>query len=235
MVFVNKRLSFSQFMMVFVVCFLVLPLSRVSAETGETRYVSDYLLINLKTSPKPPFSTVTRIETGDALEILDENDNYYKVKTSEEQIGWVAKRYTTSETPKAIIIKKLTQKIADLESSDKAGFVKLNTENSKLQDELSKAEAKITQLSTQLQSLERLNESLKTIDPVKFEAMKKLAADMQNQSSQQQETILMLEEDNRKLQNKWKLYWFAAGACVLLLGIIIGKIPSKKQKKSLSF
>ncbi len=235
MVFAKKHFSFNQFILTLAVCFAVLPLNIVHAETGETRYVSDYLLINLKTAPKPPFSTVTRIETGDALMVLDENDDYFKVKTTQNKIGWVAKRYTTAKTPKDIIIQELEKKVARLENSDNEGFVKLNNENSLLQSELSKAETKITLLSTQIQALEEHNQTLKSIDPVKFKAMKKIATDMQNQSALQQEAIITLEENNKRLQNKWRFYWFLAGALVLLIGIIIGKFPSKKQKNSLSF
>ena len=235
MVLAKKRFSLSPYITVLVVCFTVLSFNIAQAETGNTRYVSDYLLINLKTAPRPPFSTVTRIETGNPLEILDENSDYYKVKTINNKIGWVAKRYTTAETPKATIIKELEKKIVRLKNSDKMDFVTINSENSFLQDELSRSKDKISQLSNQLQSLDKLNQTLKTIDPGKFEAMKKLSTDLQAQTSQQQKTIIMLEKNNKTLQNKSKLYWFVAGALVLLIGIIIGKFLNKKQQKSLSF
>ncbi len=202
---------------------------------AETRYVSDFLIINLKTQINSPYSTVARISTGDALEILDEQEKYYKVKTATGKIGWVQTKYTTDKLPKKVIIQQLEKKIAELKRERKNGVVKFIQDNKNLSTQLQLAEKTIRDQESKIQKLTEVNKILHNIDPKKYQAMTILAKDLKKQTSQLQQQIQILKKDNDRLRDNSRIFWFATGAVIFLTGILFGKMPAKRQRKTLNF
>lgn len=212
---------------------LLIPATQglTAEKSNETRYVSDFLIINLRNNMDPPYSVVGRIKTGEALRILKEKGNYYKVETSEKKIGWVSKQFTTHETPKSIIIKNLEEKVTQLESKDEFGLKKLLDAKEIAQSGLQKAEEKVAVLNMEITELKKLNSTLHTIDPKKYSSALTELKKLQASHLQQQTLLTATQNENRTFQIKSNIYWFLAGAFVLFFGILLGKIPSKRQKK----
>jgi len=100
--------------------FLIFPFflyaTTSESEIGVTKYISDLVVINLKTSVKAPYSPTTTVYSGDPVIILKEQGNFYKVETTKGITGWVSKNYLKDETPKPIIIKQLQDELSDLKA-----------------------------------------------------------------------------------------------------------------------
>ena len=227
---VHKIYAFTIFLLLFL---LFIPATRgfTAEKSNNTRYVSDFLIINLRDNMESPYSIVGRIKTDDALKILGEKGKYYKVKTSENKVGWVAKQFTTAATPKSFIIKDLKERIAQLESKDEFGLKKVLDQKETALAELKKAEENIAVLNKKITELETLNTSLHTIDPQKYNTTLTHFKELKKSYIEQQNLLATVQKDNRTYQFKSKIYWFLAGAFVLFFGILLGKIPSKRQKK----
>lgn len=131
---------------------LIVVLSALGTVKAETVYVSDELVITLRTGKGPGFKIVDYINTGTRLEILKEEDNYLKVSTPEGKEGWVLKRYVSSEPPKAEIIEQLTKKIESMKAamgnaeSILAERDRLLEENKRLKNEKEELEQDLTSL-----------------------------------------------------------------------------------------
>ena len=225
---------FSKFIFLLFTSFLFIFLL-ISSLQAETRYVSDFLVINLRSSIEAPYSIVTRITTGDSLEILAEEGEYLKVKTANEEIGWISKKYTTEDVPKETIIAKLEQQIAALTGSSQQDHTQLIEDNEDLSAKLQEKQQTIDQQKKKIEELTSINKNLKNVDPEKYQEMNKLISDLKNKANQFQQTINSLQADNQQLRDKNRIFWFIAGSLVFLLGLLFGKIPSKRKKKTLSF
>lgn len=96
---------------------LLLALALPLAAQAKTVYVSDELVITMRTGKGPGFKIIDYLETGTPLEVLQEEDNYTKVRTSAGKEGWVLSRYVTAETPKDRVIERLEKEIGDLKAT----------------------------------------------------------------------------------------------------------------------
>jgi len=115
---------------------------------AKTQYVSDELIITLREGKGNEYKIIRMLPVGTPLLIIEESDQYLRVRTQDGREGWVLKQYITSEIPKAQIIAGLKQEIDRLktESKDAVGVMnerdnlmtlnaKLNTESEHLRKE----------------------------------------------------------------------------------------------------
>lgn len=141
-----------------VLFFLLTPFFPFSQSLAETRYVSDFLVINLKDNLEKPYQVVAKVKSNDPLIILEENDTYAKVETEGKQVGWIAKQYLTATLPKNLVIEQLRKEIEDLRanrpsapaSASSAAVPSVSqdilTERDRLQAELQAAMTRIAEL-----------------------------------------------------------------------------------------
>ena len=118
---------------------------------AKTQYVSDELVINLREGKGNEYKIIKMLRNGTPLNILEEAEQYLKVRTEEGLEGWVLKQYITSETPKTAIIAerdRLSSLLGQC-SGDKVS----------LQNELKTAKLSVTEtesLRKEISRLERL-------------------------------------------------------------------------------
>ena len=96
--------------------------SVIASADDEIRYVSDVLIINLKTSVEAPFKVVTTLYSNDRLELLEIDGRFSKVRTEEGQEGWIASQYLTNKTPKTVIIEELRSQLEAVSAAEKDTF-----------------------------------------------------------------------------------------------------------------
>ena len=128
----------------------------VSGVFAETGYVSDMLILSLREGPGRQYNILSTLRSNTAVEILEKQGNYFKVKTEPGDIGWVERRYITPELPKTITIERLQEKIETLAQQKEA----LNGANAELQKEKSALINQNTQLSEQNSTLAEENSTL---------------------------------------------------------------------------
>ncbi len=86
----------------------VLMLSALIAN-AKTQYVSDELVINLREGKGNEYKIIKMLKRDTPLKILEEGDQYLRVRTEEGLEGWVLKQFVTSETPKTAVIAGLKE------------------------------------------------------------------------------------------------------------------------------
>jgi uncharacterized protein YgiM (DUF1202 family) len=91
--------------------FLLLTLY-ASSVMAETIYVHDYLRVGIRANPNSTDVPIAVVTTGDALEVLDEQEGYYKVRAESGVEGWVSKSYVSSDPPARMLLEK-SQKETD--------------------------------------------------------------------------------------------------------------------------
>ncbi|MEJ2181491.1 MAG: TIGR04211 family SH3 domain-containing protein [Gammaproteobacteria bacterium] len=105
----------------------------VLAETG---YVSDTLRVGLRPAPDSHAAPSGVIKTGMRLEVLESSNGYVRVKTEDDQEGWVRDTYIVNKPPAMITLQALQQRHGTLE-----GKLKTLQENNQVLQEANSIES----------------------------------------------------------------------------------------------
>ena len=209
---------------------------------AETQYVSDQLIITMREGQGKQYKIIKTLKAGTPLEIIEESEQYLKVRTKNDREGWVLKQYVTAETPKPEIIAGLEKEIDRLNT--KIEEYKRDMES--LLDELKSAKSdhnnKITDLqqnvSASREEAEQTSRNLKNITN-KYNALLKDSKDvvllveerdnMKASNSELQTRTEQLQKENYDLKQAQRIWWFIAGGGVFFVGWIVGKISRQKR------
>jgi SH3 domain protein len=234
------RMSTLKLILLFVLCIL-LSVS-VRAAYADRRYVSDMLIITLRTGQGQEYKVIKTLKTDTPVEVLEESESYLRVRTDEGEEGWVAKQYITPEVPKSLIIEglkeetnKLNARVEELEKDQaslleqfevatqrhgaKVEELEKNAGNSN--QEASRLKIKLAQITEKHNTL--IDQSKNVVDLISEQ--KKLKANNVSLNTR----VEHLQQENAGLRNTRRLQWFLAGGGVLLIGWLAGKVSRKKK------
>jgi SH3 domain protein len=192
-----------------------------------TKYVSDHLVITLRTGQGNQFQIIKTLSSGTVLTTLQETDSgYTQVRLEDGTEGWVRTQYLSDEVPAAVKLVKAEAKLA------------------KLGDKLATTQQELTELRKQKAELESqhaklLSENKTTTDKLdklgKIAARPKQLADENNELREKfakmSDEFNLIKQENQVLKDRSKRNWFLAGALVVIVGIIIGLIIPKLRRR----
>jgi SH3 domain protein len=227
-------------LILFIVLLILLSVS-VRATYADRRYVSDMLIITLRAGQGREYKVIKTLKTDTPVEVLEEGEEYLRVRTDEGEEGWVAKQYITPEVPKSVILEglkketsKLNARIEELEK-DQASILEqfevatqrhaakveeLEKNASNSNQEASRLKIKLAQITEKHNTL--IDQSKNVVDLISEH--KRLQAKNVNLNTR----VEHLQKENKDLRNTRRLQWFLAGGSVLLIGWIAGKVSRKK-------
>ncbi|MDH4264869.1 MAG: TIGR04211 family SH3 domain-containing protein [Deltaproteobacteria bacterium] len=209
---------------------------------AKTQYVSDQLIINMREGKGNEYKIIKMLTAGTPLEIIEESQQYLKVRTQNGQEGWVLKQYITLETPKNEIIAGLEKEIARL----KTKLENYQKDKDSLQEQLKTAKADYSD------RIKNLNQSISGSREEAEQTSKELkeVSEKYNTLVEQSKNIIELTHDrdrlkavnnrlstetehlrkeNSRLKYLRLIWWFLAGGGVFFVGWIIGSVSRKKR------
>jgi len=215
--------------------FIALTLLAASASAVhavEYQYVSDSLIITLRTGQGNTYQILKTLPTGTRLEVLETTDKgYTRVRTSDGTEGWVRTQYLMAEPTAAIQLDEATRKLNNLQE-----------EYDKLRSTLSEVQAERAQLATERDELlNKTKEAEDRLAHLNEVAARPIVLDRENRELQQKNVALekelqILNQENQALKDRAKREWFIAGAGVLLGGLLLGLlIPRIRWRKQSSW
>ena len=185
---------------------------------ADTRYVSDRLIISVRDAQNPDAAVLGYIETATPVDILEEKEDFLKIRTEDGLEGWVRAQYIVSEKPKVLIIEDLKNEIKVLNKD----FEKLEEEVDINQKFAAKAKNDFIQLNKKYTSL--LKHSTNTEELIsQVDKLKKLNAELNTE-------VKRLRKDRKNPLKSNRIQSFIAGAGVLLFGFILGGSVRKKKR-----
>ena len=199
-----------------------------------TKYVSDHLVITLRTGQGNQFQIIKTLPSGTQLDVLEETQTgYTQVRTTDGTEGWVRTQYLSDDPPAAEQLAKAQDKL------------------SKLQDKLNKVEQAYNDLRKQKAQLDSQHSKLLSENKATNEELTKLTQIAAHPKQLESENIELREkyakisdqynlvkQENQVLNDRSKRNWFLAGALVVIIGIVIGLIIPKlrfRRKDSWDF
>jgi SH3 domain protein len=200
----------------------------------------------LRAQPQKGAEVITYLRTDAKLEILGEEGSFYKVRTKEDETGFVQKSYLVEDTPKPVIIKKVIRDNEKLKARIKTLEQQYQEAISQGDDAQLKIVVELKEMRQRTSNLEKtLNEtkaSLKTTSS-EYDALKKNAKNVVAITTERDQLrvsneelsgkLAVIEEQKFDLQKSKTIRWFLAGAGVLFVGWILGKSSSSRRRSSL--
>jgi SH3 domain protein len=98
----------------------VVSLMLCAVANAETAYVTDVLQLGIHAAADTSDRAFANLVSGTAVEVLERNTGYARVKLADGREGWVRATYLVTTAPAAARIVELEAKIADLEGAASA-------------------------------------------------------------------------------------------------------------------
>ena len=206
---------------------LVIILSGAGLAQADTRYVTDSLEITLRTGPALDRKITAMLKSGQSMEIIEKGDDWSLVQLPNSSEGWVLNRFIRVEVPKSIQLEVLQQKYDDLLAGAAAPLKKLkevNGENTRLHANLERTKRDLGALQKSYKELRATTTDARRIKKERDQ----LSRDLADKSKDTRELKTALAA--AKKQNT--LWWFIAGAGVLLFGFVLGFALRPRRKRS---
>ncbi len=214
---------------------IVLLLLSVSLFTSEvqaaTKYVSDRLIITLRTGQGSQFKLIKTLTTGTKLEIIEEQTEtgYAHVRLEDGTEGWVRTQYLIDTPAAQTRLERLQKRYDNLKEKFSAGTEELKT----LKAEFAKLNQDYTKLTKEHKII---TDRMARINQV---AAKPILLDKENRELKEQNVTLtnemqLVSQENQILKDRSDRDWFIAGAGVIFFGILLGLLLPKfrSSKKS---
>ncbi|MFO7738942.1 MAG: TIGR04211 family SH3 domain-containing protein [Desulfatiglandaceae bacterium] len=210
---------------------LILGSLLLSESSWATRaYVTDSFEITLRTGPSSQNKVIAMPASGEAVEILNTQDDWSNVRLLGRQggavEGWVLSRYLISRLPWEIQARtfkdentRIKEKLEQIERDQKDS----TSREQELAGELKKNVDALKKLKEEYDSLKRGAANYLKLKKDYDAAVTKLETS--------EKTAQSLTKENERLRYSQRNKWFATGALVLLVGLIIGLVLGRKEKK----
>jgi SH3 domain protein len=186
---------------------------------GETVWVSDQFEVMLRTGPSTTNAIERMLSSGTELEFIEEDaeTGYSRVMTRGGTEGWVLSRYLMSEPAAREQLATLTQQLTDASAEGAS----MGSQLEGIRNEHEAAKVRIEELERDKADMQA------EIDKIRRTAANVLAIDKQNMNLQQQLTdaeitVSILEQENDQLSSRTTRNWFITGALVLFGGVLLG-------------
>jgi SH3 domain protein len=199
---------------------------------AETRYVSDKLVISVRSGPGKNASILKNISTGTAMTVLENKGEFIKVSVEGGLTGWVPKYYTETDVPKEQVIESLNLEMNRLQQETEKQASRLKELN-EIDKENKQNHNKINTLTRQLSEVQDKYNSLLVQSEDIVETIRERDS-LKEAAFSREQRLLELQKENQTLKNYKMIYWFATGGAIFLLGWLIGKLSRKSAKRSIT-
>jgi len=209
--------------------FLCLLLTVGSAQS-QTMYVTDELVITLRTGPSTQNTVIDNLSSGDRIEILeqDEENGYARVRvTGSGEEGWVLSRFLVGAQTAAL---ELSQTERELNSAA-SNIASLESELEAVRANLDTTQSKLTEFESNNTSLSRELSDIRSASANAIE-MRDQNESLRRRNNGLAQEVEELTARTSALADRSTQNWFVVGALVLVAGIVIGLIaPSLRRKR----
>jgi SH3 domain protein len=155
--------------------------------------------------------------SNDYLDVKEESGDWVKVTTPDGQEGWVATRLLTSETPKALIVEQLNEKVKSLANTIDA----LQERNKILEKENRELKYSVSNLNTAIGKSKGEYDNLKQASSTYLE-LKEFHEKLVSADQAKTKQMEALTKENSSLKTSERLKFTLVGGGFIIIGMILG-------------
>ncbi|MFW6146796.1 MAG: TIGR04211 family SH3 domain-containing protein [Thermodesulfobacteriota bacterium] len=199
-----------------------------------TAYVSDSFEITCRTGPSLENKIIAMPSSGQPLEIMDSQDEWTKVRMKKPDgtnvDGWVLNRYLITRLPWKTQAEELQAKNVSLREKLADTEKRLKAVSARQQDLVGK-------LRANSEALEHVRTEYDSLRHRAADYLKLEAAYETNRSKLEtaEARVSRLTEEIKQLRLLKRNRWLLTGAVVVLIGLLIGMVLGRQQRKHRSY
>ena len=203
---------------------IILFLLSFSVAAEQTAYITDSLLLRVYANPDDNSEVIVTLESGDSIEVLEEQGAFSHIRTYEGTTGWVKSAFIVEEPPAKLLYYTVDEKNKELEAQVDKLKNQIDNHNNDSGNE------RIIQLEQELAEQQNINQQLN-------EQLNSLQGNNSQQSSFNTDSkindtlyaITKLQNDPGKV-----IIWFGIFLVALVVGLLLGmKLSSNRLRKRL--
>lgn len=203
----------------------VLLLAAAGTAAAETVYVTDTLRFSVRAEPENEKKSVGVVESGQVLELLKPGDPWCLVQLPGGAQGYIQSRYITTQPPARYRLDQLVEKQKNAQQLA-AG---LQEENARLKAEAEKMAASAAGLQKELEQARREFEDFRR-GAAEYVALKTEHEALRAELERKKREVADLQQEAANPFREANLYWFLAGAGVLMVGLVTG-LSLRRQRR----
>lgn len=189
-------------------------------------YVQPFTEIVVRRGKGTDYKIISMVKSGSKVEFIEGDESYTLVRLPNGKEGWMLTRFLSDDPPLELVVENLS------------------TEKEALQDQLTVAREKIEELSNGLKTTQyeldvasengsKLQQSYDTLlqDTADVVQIKTDLEKTTEENAVLSRKLAEIEGKYSKVKKDDRFNWFLAGAGVLVLGIILGRLPSPSRRR----
>ena len=199
----------------------------------ETQYISDMVLVPVRSGPGTDYRIVNRgLPSGTALLVYDLSDDgeWTEIETRGGTRGWIPTQYLQKEPPAGLLINDLRLELEQVRGERDRLVSQLNQSST----EVTEADETIVELNTTLESTQAELTEVKRVSAAALDLdlmNQQLVAELESERSEAD----LLRLENVRLRERIANNQILDGALAVLLGVILAVIaprlwPKKKRQ-----
>jgi SH3 domain protein len=196
---------------------------------GQTRYVTDRTIVELRRGPSTEYLILRNLEAGERVEVLEQNEQgYSRVRVADQGTeGWILTRFLVDEP---IARERLAAAERNLTGA-RERVAALEAQNQELTRDLATARTELEQTRTNHGTVSRELADLRAAAANVVE-IRDDNTRLTQSLGQRDRQVEQLTVDNARLAARNNQNWFVVGAAVLLAGIVVGLVaPTLRRKR----
>jgi SH3 domain protein len=195
---------------------------------GQTRYVSDQLVITVRSGPSTDNTIMANLRSGDAVDVLqdDGETGYSRVRAENGTEGWVLSRYLVARpiSQDRLVITERDLAEAQVRNAMLESSVATLTEELEVTGQRrAEAETANAALTIDLADIREVSQNVLSIRDENENLRRSLNA--------RNGEVDQLRIENELLDSRSTRDWFLAGAGVLFAGIVVGLVAPRLRRR----
>ncbi len=193
---------------------------------AKTMYVKPVQELALRRGQGTEFKIISVVSSGTKVKVLEQNSDYAKVRLKNGKKGWMLKRFLVSDPPAEQQLEKMAEENAKLKAQREEIAKKTAEATASLEEMQTQLKSVLAERNTLLENYQQLQK-----DSANVALLKKNQEETRQINLQLSEQINAIKDENAVLKKEKNLDWFIAGAAVLAIGFLLGKIPSPAGRR----
>jgi len=207
-------------------CIVVLILLCLpAAGAAQTVYVTEAFEITLRSGPSTDHKILSLVRSGQALEMVEEGEEWSRVRIPDGKEGWVLNRYLTTETPCSLMLERVARERDRLNARLEEQEEVLD----ELRSEKRETDTLLTGLRQERDELSRAHETLKS-ESSQFLQLKKRYQEVAASYEAERTRSARLQQENQEMKRSRTIQWVMTGGGIMLAGFFIGLFSARRRR-----
>ncbi len=204
----------------------VLTVALPQQSWAKTMYIKPIQELAVRRGRGIKYKIIALVETGASVQVLEQTNDYAKIRLQNGKEGWLLKRFLDHTPPPKLRLETTTKENSRLREQKKEAIRKAAEAIASLEETQAQLKSVLAERNTLLENYQQLQRD--TADVMQLKNSQEETARLNAELSEQ---INSIKDENAVLKKEKNLDWFITGAVVLLIGFLLGKIPSLRNRK----